>query len=183
VGAKFDQMLLHFDGSGLAVWSGNPGRIATAFVAAGGLVGPTIAGVTMLLLTGSPRRCRVALTILATVLVVCVLVWTRNVFGIFYLLTMAASFGLAARFLNDSLASYYVHLIAVMLCLSWFSNLDYLFSSHAIVNGISLPSDSAVIAQALWLPYWFWGCVVAAFSLACVILGIWFSSRRSPQHA
>ena len=182
VGARFEQMLLHFDGSGLAVWSGNPGRIATAFVAAGGLAGPTVAGAVMLLLTGSPRRSRAVLATLATLLVVCVLVWSRNAFGIVYLLTMAAAFGLAARFFNDSWASFLVHLVAVTLCLSWFSNLDYLFSSQAVVNGVSHPSDSAVMAQALWLPYWFWGGVVAGFSLACVVFGIWFSSKRLTSH-
>ncbi|MDP3650853.1 MAG: M50 family metallopeptidase [Rhodoferax sp.] len=65
-----------------------------------------------------------------------------------------------------------MHLIAATLCLSWFTDLDYMFSAQAIVNGVAQPSDSAVMAQALWLPYWFWGGVVAVFSLAVAALGI-----------
>jgi type III secretory pathway component EscS len=182
VGAQFEQMQLNADGSGLAVWSGNPGRIATAFVAAGGLIGPTIAGAAMLLLTGSPRWSRAVLAALAAVLLVCMVVWSRNAFGVAYLLTMAVALALAARFLNDSLASFVVHLIAVTLCMSWFSNLDYLFSANAVVNGVTHPSDSAVMARALWLPYWFWGGVVAGFSLACVVYGIWFSTKSPTRH-
>ena len=178
VGGNFEQLVLHSDGSGLAVWSGSPGRVGTALVAAGGLVGPSVAGVLMLLLSGSPRWSRGVLAVLSAFLVVCVLVWTRNVFGVAYLLGMAAAFGLAARFFSDSLASFLVHLLAVTLCLSWFSNLGYLFSSQAVVNGVSHPSDSAVIAQALWLPYWFWSGLIAALSLAGVLFGVWFSGRR-----
>jgi hypothetical protein len=47
-----------------------------------------------------------------------------------------------------------------------------------VVNGVTQPSDSAVIAQALWLPYWFWGGVIAFFSLAMAALGIGFATRR-----
>ncbi len=34
VGEQFDQLLLNADGSGVAMWRGNPGRLATALVAA-----------------------------------------------------------------------------------------------------------------------------------------------------
>jgi hypothetical protein len=66
----------------------------------------------------------------------------------------------------------------VTLCLSWFTDLDYMFSSHAIVGGRSMPSDTAHIAQALWLPYWLWGALIAVFSLGLTALGIWFVSRK-----
>ena len=180
-GCKFEQLVLHADGSGLAVWSGSPGRMATAFVAAGGLVGPTVAGVLMLLLSGTPRWSRGVLAALSALLVVCVVLWSGNAFGAVYLLAMATAFGLAARFFSDFLASFLVHLLAVTLCLSWFSNLGYLFSSHAVVDGVSHLSDSAVIAQALWLPYWFWGGLIAVFSLTGVLFGVWFSGRSAPR--
>jgi hypothetical protein len=73
-----------------------------------------------------------------------------------------------------------LHLIALTLCLSWLTDLDYMFSKQAVVNGVVHLSDSAVIAQALWLPYWFWGALVAVFSLVLVLLGIGFVSRAAP---
>lgn len=172
LGAQFDQLLLHANGSGMAVWHGNPGRIATALIAAGGLVGPTVAGITLLLLSRSPRFARAVLGTLALLLTVSMVLWSRNSFGAVFLMALAATLALAARVLPDSAAAFLLHLIAATLCLSWFTDLDYMFSAHAIVNGVAQPSDSAVMAQALWLPYWFWGGVVAVFSLAAVALGI-----------
>ena len=43
VGNDFDAFVLYSDGSGAAMTSGNPGRLASAFISAGGLVGPSIA--------------------------------------------------------------------------------------------------------------------------------------------
>ena len=171
-GAEFDQMLLHADGSGVAVWRGNPRRLASAFIAAGGLAGPAFAGVALLLVSSKPRFARTVLVVLSVLLLVSMALWSRNVFGVAFLLAVAIALGIAARLLPDAAAAFVLHLIAATLCLSWFNNLGYLFSAHAIVNGVAMPSDSAVIAQALWLPYWFWGGVVAVFSLAVVAFGI-----------
>jgi hypothetical protein len=107
------------------------------------------------------------------------MLWVRNFFGVLFLLALAAALGLAAKFLPNAVAAFVVHLIAATLCLSWFNDLDYMFSSQAVVNGVVHPSDSALIAQALWLPYWFWGGVVAAFSLGAVTMGIAFTSRET----
>lgn len=171
-GAEFEQMVLHADGSGMAVWRGNPGRLATAFIAAGGLVGPTLAGVGLLLVSSTPRYARLILAALSALLLVSMALWSRNVFGVAFLIALAASLGLAAKALPDTAAAFLLHLIAATLCLSWFNHLGYMFSSQAIVNGVAMPSDSAVIAQALWLPYWFWGGVIAVFALAVTALGI-----------
>jgi len=181
LGASFDEMRLHADGSGMAVWHGNPGRMATALIAAGGLFGPTLAGVSLLLLSRSPRFARAALALVAVLLLAVIALWARNAFGIGFLLAWALCLGIAAKVLPDAAAAFLLHLIALTLCLSWLTDLDYMFSNQALVNGVALPSDSAVMAAALWLPYWFWGGLVAAFSLAVLLLGIGFASRRAPS--
>ncbi|MFZ4625632.1 MAG: M50 family metallopeptidase [Rhodoferax sp.] len=179
LGASFDQMLLHADGSGMALWHGNPGRMATALIAAGGLLGPTLAGIGLLLLSGSARFARAVLLLLALLLILSAAVWSRNAFGIGFLLAWAIVLALAAKVLPAAMAAFVLHLIAVTLCLSWFTDLDYMFSAQAVVNGVAHPSDSAMIAQALGLPYWFWGAVVALLSLALALLGIaWVSRER-----
>ena len=177
LGAQFDQLLLHADGSGVAVWRGNPGRLATALIAAGGLMGPTMAGIALLLFSRSTRFARAVLATLAVLLTVSVALWSRNAFGVVFLLTSAAALGIAAKALPDHAAAFLLHLIAVTLCLSWFTDLDYMFSAQANVGGVAQPSDSAVIANALWLPYWFWGGLIAFFSLSVALLGIGFVSR------
>ncbi|MDP2371120.1 M50 family metallopeptidase [Rhodoferax sp.] len=176
-GEQFDQLLLNADGSGMALWRGNPGRLATALIAAGGLAGPSVAGISLLLLSRSQRFASTVLATLAVLLVVSVAIWVRNTFGVVFLLSTAAVLALAAKVLPAAIASFVLHLMAATLCLSWFTDLDYMFSAQATVNGMVRPSDSAAIADALWLPYWFWGGVVACFSLAVAALGIGFVSR------
>ncbi len=180
LGFSFDDMLLHSDGSGMAVWRGNSGATATALIAAGGLIGPSLAGVSLLLLSRAPRFARATLLLVALLLLAAVALWVRNAFGIGFLLAWALCLGLAAKVLPDAAAAFLLHLIALTLCLSWLTDLDYMFSNQAVVNGVALPSDSAVMAAALWLPYWFWGGVVAAFSLIVLLLGIGFASRVKP---
>ena len=171
-GSEFDQLVLHADGSGTALWSGNPGRLATALIAAGGLAGPTFAGIGLLLVSRNPRHARTVLACLAALIVATVVLWSRNAFGVLFLISVAATLGIAARMLPPAAAFFLLHFIAATLCLSWFNHLGYLFSAQAVVNGVTLPSDSSVIAQALWLPYWFWGGAVALFSMAVTAWGI-----------
>lgn len=181
VGEEFDQLRLYADGSGLALWHGNPGRAASALIAAGGWVGPTLAGIGLLLFARTPRLARIVLAALATLIAISIVLWVRNPFGVVFLAALAGSLVLAARMLPDYGAAFLVPTIALTLCLSWFTDLGYMFSAFAEVDGVRHPSDSAIIAQALWLPYWFWGGVVALFSLAVAIIGIVFVSRRSGQ--
>lgn len=178
-GAEFERLLLHADGSGLAVWRGEAGPMVRAAIAAGGLLGPTVAGVALLLLAGSTGRARWLLWIFAAFVVACVAIWVRNAFGIVFLLAMAAALAIAARWLGDFGAAFLLHLLAAVLCLSWFRDLDYMFSSTAVVGGVERASDSAVIAQVSWLPFWFWGGLVAALSLALLASGLWIVKRRS----
>ena len=179
LGAQFDQLRLYADGSGLALWYGDPGRMARALIAAGGLVGPSFAGVGLLVLARTPAWARAVLACLAAVIVIIVALWVRNPFGITFLLVLAGFLGLAARVLPDYGAAFLVSFVAVTLCLSWFADLDYMFSAYAEVGGQRHPSDSAVIAQALWLPYWFWGGIVALSSFAVLALGLLGAGRRS----
>ena len=183
LGNRFEQLTLHADGAGQAIWLGNPGRVATALIAAGGLMGPTLAGTALLLLSRSQRLARAVLVVLAMLMVVSVALWVRNLFGVAFVMVMAGALGLAARFLPQGGARSLLHLIAVTLCLSWFNDLGYMFSSHAMVNGEMHLSDSAVMAQALWLPFWFWGASVAVCSLAMTVLGVRVAGRQPPAAA
>jgi hypothetical protein len=51
------------------------------------------------------------------------------------------------------------------MALSVFSRADYLFMREAVTaQGVGL-SDTSQIAQALYLPYWFWGALIAGLSI------------------
>lgn len=177
VGAEFDRLALYANGSGLAQWHGSPGRLGLALVAAGGLLGPSVAGVMLLLLSRSPHSARILLAVLAAFVFFTLILWARNLFAIGFLLAVSAVFAVCARWLPDLGAAFLLHFIAALLCLAWFRDLDYMFSAYALVGGTSMPSDSALIAEALVLPYWFWGGLIAVISLALLALGLRVATR------
>jgi membrane-associated phospholipid phosphatase len=62
--------------------------------------------------------------------------------------------------------------LAVQLALSVFSRGDYLFTDVARTGEGTFPSDVANMSSALFLPYWFWGALCGAFSVAVLALGL-----------
>jgi hypothetical protein len=173
VGANFNSLQLHADGSGVAGWSGAPGAFGRAFIAAGGLVGPAVAAAGCFLVTRSAKLSRAALFVAAVVLALCCVLVARNLFGFFFMATLAVALGAAGRWLHEEAARLLVAFLGVQLSLSVFSRSDYLFASVArTANGV-MPSDTAHMAQALWLPAWFWGVVCGAISLLVLAGGLW----------
>jgi len=177
VGGEFSSFALYADGSGLALWRGTGGRLSTALVAAGGPLGPSIAGSLLILLARSSRQARVMLWLVAGGLLGVVVVWARNPFGVIFLVASALFFAAVALWLGDRAVTFVLRLTGALLCLSWLQDLDYLFTSSAVIGGMRHASDTAVIAQALWLPYWFWGGVIALTSLAVLALGLRLATR------
>ena len=54
-----------------------------------------------------------------------------------------------------------------------------MFSKEAVIDGVVYPSDSAAMAEALFLPYWFWGSLVAVFSTLSTVVGILIATKKS----
>jgi hypothetical protein len=69
-------------------------------------------------------------------------------------------------------AQLIVLFIGVQLALSVFSRSDYLFTNIAHTAAGPAPSDVAHMADALFLPYWFWGLFCGAVSIAVLIGGL-----------
>lgn len=176
-GQRFESLALHADGSGLARWQGDPGALARAAIAAGGLLGPTLAAVLLLALARRPRWVRPVLAALAVLALLVLALWVRNPFGMGFVLALALGLGLAARWLGDGAAAMLLNVVAVTMGISLFQDLDYMFSAYALVDGARLHSDTAAMAAALWLPYWFWGGVVALCALALLLFGLWLVSH------
>ncbi len=181
VGAKFTSLVLHPDGSGVASWIGSPGRLGRGLVAAGGLVGPSLVGATVLAMSRWPRLARPLLLLGAAVMGASALLYAGNLFAWIFILGMALLLTLAARMLPGNGAAFALQLIGVLLCMAVFRDVDYMFSEGGLVGGQPARSDSAAIAEALFLPYWFWGGLVAATSFAVLIAGSWFALRRRPS--
>lgn len=171
VGGDFEQFLMWMDGSGVASYRAEPSRIGEALIAAGGLVGPALAAAGLFLLARTARTARRVFVVSALVLVLLLVLYVRNLFGFGFVFGLVLCALLIARFASDEVAQLLLVFVAVQLALSVFSRSDYLFTPVAETSGGRMPSDVAQMAEALFLPYWFWGGACGAFSVLVLWLG------------
>ncbi len=177
VGGSFENLKIWADGSGVATWSGDGGRLGRAAVAAGGLVGPAITAGVLFAFARKPGAARTTLVVLGSFLLLVNLFWVRNLFGFFFVALVAAACLVLGLKTSPSTSHFAIVFLGVQLALSVFSRADYLFTEVAETTAGPMPSDTAQIAAALWLPYWFWGAFCGALSLAMVFVGIRFYLR------
>jgi hypothetical protein len=182
VGGRFDFLMIHADGSGVASISAHSGRFAVAFVAGAGLVGPAVGGAALLMLAARPKLARTGLGVCAVLSVVALIAVVRNIFGWGFVGVVAAGCGAIAWRGTPRVAQAVVAFLGVQLALSVFSRADYLFTRVATTGSGRHPSDVANIAEALWFPYWFWGGLCALLSVTALATGVWafLSLSRTP---
>jgi Peptidase M50B-like len=172
VGGSFERFEMWSDGSGVAVWSGHPGRLRRAAVAAGGLIGPAVAAACGFALGRTAKGARGTLYGLAVILLIAQVLVVRNLFAfVFVTVILLTCFVVAHRSTGD-LSQLLLVFLAVQLALSVFSRGDYLFTPVAQTGAGIMPSDVGQIAEALFLPYWFWGFLCGALSVLVLAYGV-----------
>lgn len=181
VGGQFVKLIMHMEGSGTAFNLIPQARLPRALVAAGGLLGPAMLGAVILIISRWMRATWI-LNGFALLMLLSVIFYTRGAFAPAFTLAVALAFALTARLSPQSGAPFLVQLLGVQLCLAVFQDIDYMFSNKAEVEGQVLLSDSAVIADALFLPYWFWGACIAILSLLLLALGLFVALRPHGNH-
>lgn len=171
LGADFERLVILANGSGYAESSGNLWAVGYAIVAAAGLLGPTIAGCAMIIASRSRRATRLALLGLAAALLVSTLIWVRSVAGWVVLPLFAAAAMYIALRGSQKFQRIAVEFLGVQGAVSVYQDLGYMFTPGASVAGHQSLSDTGRIADALFLPYWFWG---GAITIAIVLM-VWKS--------
>jgi Peptidase M50B-like len=178
LGGNFQQLQIFPNGSGFAAYtfpaSWDP--IRRALVAAAGPMGPPIAGAALIVASRSYKTASLSLKILGICLLISTLIWVRSLFGFIFvpLLGMIILFlGLKTTIRVQGFA---VQFLGVQACVSTYHQLDYLFSETAGRLGAS---DTAQIQQQLFLPYWFWGGLMAIVSLAILIQSLRVAYRST----
>ncbi len=172
LGGDFLYFKMWADGSGVAAYAGHFSAFGKATTAAGGLLGPPLGAAVLFALGRRANWAKTVLYAISIICALCILLVVRNLFGIgFVALLGLACFAVAHR-TQPGTAQMVVVFLAVQLCTSVFSRIDYLFMQHAHTGGGALPSDSEQIAIALIGPYWFWGGLIAVISVAILVWGI-----------
>ncbi|MFC2130759.1 M50 family metallopeptidase [Bacteroidota bacterium] len=167
LGGNFHRLEIYSNGSGLAMYSGTLlfGNIGRALVAAGGPLGPTIAGATFIAFSPNKTITRFLLYILSFVLIISVILWIRSWVGIGIILVFGLAIIIIATKANDDIKALALQFMGVQACVSVYLSFGYLFSQGASIGGNSYLSDTAIIAQSLFLPYWFWGGLIILLSI------------------
>lgn len=186
VGASFESFAIYADGSGVARVAGSMGRLAAAWVSAGGLIGPPVlAGVFFSVLSKQGLARGALLVFGATALLACALV-VRNLFGWLFVGTVGLGCVFIALRTSALFAQWALALLAVQLALSAFSRSDYLFTKVARTAHGDVPSDVTAMSNALFLPYWFWGVLCGAVSVLVLGFGLrtfWRATRSAADRA
>jgi len=183
VGGTFDQLEIFGNAAGLARGSVDPGW-PRALRAAGGLVGPPAVGAAMLAFSRGPRRATIALAVLAAVMTLSVPIWVRSLVGWIVIPALATAFALLAYKGADSVKHLAAQGLGVVLGLDTITRIDYLFTAEVHVGGQLRPSDVSHISEAIGGPFWLWGLLLAALSLALVALGVraaWMEEVKLPK--
>lgn len=179
LGGNFHHLEIYSNGSGLAVHSGDLflGGIGTAIVAAGGPLGPTIAGALFIGLSKNPKTAKIILLVLGIILLLSVLIWIRSIFGVIFITFFGfLVIAIAIKF-KDKYKTLTLQLFGVQSCVSVYLSIGYLFSSGANVEGNSYLSDTAVMASYLFLPYWVWGALIILISIFLIYKSIKFAYK------
>ena len=174
-GRGFERLLIFADGSGVAE-SMRPAdgyRLTDALVAASGPLGPAIAGALLIVSSRSPTATRNALAVLGAALIVSTLIWVRSLTGWLVLPALGIAIVLLALRGSVPWRGFVIQLLGVQAAISAWQEFGYLFSPGGNVGGELHRSDTGAIADALLLPYWFWGAIISAAILAL----LWWSLR------
>lgn len=182
LGGQFYKLEIFANGSGVAT-HGSSGRLAMALVAAGGLLGPPIAGSAFIVSGRAPKGARLVLMLLGAVLLLSTLIWVRSAFGWLMLPLIGASLLVIGLKGPDWLQPLSVQFLGVQACISTFHQLDYLFMPSAHIGSSIMASDTGQIAAALLLPYWIWGSLIAGLSFALLAASLWLIWRDDKKQA
>ena len=175
LGGNFEKFVMYPDASGAATWSAGPffGPLRRALVAAGGLVGPAVVAAASFALARKPKTAQYVVLGAGLALVLAAALVVRNVFGLAFVLVLAAILGILGTRERPEFAQLGLVFLATQLALSVYSRGDYLFTEYAETAEGRMPSDVAQMSEALFAPYWVWGSLCAVFSAAVLCIGLW----------
>ncbi len=167
-GSRFEHLEIYADGSGVAISSRPAGAapLTDALISASGPLGPAIAGSGLIIASRTEEASRIALGIVGAALLVTTAIWVRSLTGWLVLPALGvASLALAIRG-TAAQQGFAIQFLGVQACISVWHQFGYLFTSGGSVGGAQHRSDTGAIADALLLPYWFWGAAISVAILA-----------------
>ncbi|MCX6152855.1 MAG: M50 family metallopeptidase [Candidatus Kapabacteria bacterium] len=177
LGGNFLYLEIFSNGSGVAHFTGPLflGAIGSALTASAGPLGPTISGSVFLIASVYNKRARLFLIFVSLFMTATCLIWIRSWIGFGIILLWSIVIFFIALRGSEKFAVRTLQILSIQAFLSLYQSIDYLFSAGGEIGDKRFLSDTAVMAESLFLPYWFWGGAILLFSAILIILSFKFA--------
>jgi len=162
LGGHVASITIRPDTSGLTRSLMPSARIAQGLVASAGYLGASIVGCCLMAATRVERRARPILMGIGVFMLITLLFWIRNLFGIVVVLAWAAALMTIARRRTGGVAGFLLSILAIQVALNAVFDIRMLF----MVRG---PSDAQTMARLFAVPAWFWAGAWMAMSVAMLV--------------
>ncbi|XDE62871.1 M50 family metallopeptidase [Arthrospira platensis BEA 1257B] len=130
-------------------------------------MGPAVAGGILILSSRRYQTAHWCLMALGSIMLLSVLLWIRTLFGVFAILLWGLLILSIAFQTPQKIQAFTVQFMGMQAIVSTYHQKHYLFGSSWVnINGQNLVSDTAIIAQYLFLPQWFWAALIMVISTA-----------------
>lgn len=170
MGEEFLQLMIFADGSGVAESTRDPDGsvVVSAIIAAGGPLGPTVAGAALIVASAHRKAWRPALWFTAAAILASVIIWVRSPVGFAVLPLVGAGLALIAWKGSDGLARFMLQFLGMLGAMSMLADFNYLFTEEVTMGGEQMLSDTGNIEAALLLPHWVWAAAILALSATVI---------------
>lgn len=169
IGGSFKYLEIYQNGGGVAYFSLTNKWVSLstgkAIVAAGGLLGPAIAGAVLIASAKTTKYASILLRVLTGVIILSLFVWIRSFWGIIVLGAFAILFILITLYKNKKVEIATILFLGLQSILSTYLQINYLFTKQFERHGSISISDTQVIAENTFGTYWLWGVFILLISM------------------
>ena len=169
VGGRVSSIVIEPDTSGVTRSLIPTARFPRALVASAGYLGASFVGCLLMAATRDRKRAPAILWGIGAFMLVTLVVWMRNPFGVAVVLVWGLFLVMLSR--RGSLALFVLSLLAVRVALDAVYDIRVLFLVHG-------QSDAETMAGLSALPAWLWASVWMSMSVAMLGWTLWISRVR-----
>ena len=180
VGGSLERLQVFPDTSGLAKSRIPSNRLASAVVSSAGYLGTSVVGAVLLAVRHRSFAASFGVSAIGATMILTVLLWVRNPFGFVAVGAIGLALVVAGRRLEAETCGWLFTFLAATCCLNSITSVRDLFARETVVAGRPVGrSDAHAMADALFLPYWFWGSAWLVTAIALSVMALGAGRRRT----
>ena len=172
VGGRVSSISIQPDTSGLTKSLIPVGRVARGLVASAGYLGAAVVGCLLMAATRVEKWAHVILLTLGASMLLTLVFWMRNLFGVVVVLAWGVALITLARTGAASAVRFFLSLLAIQVALNAVYDIRVLF----LIDRSQ--SDAATMARLFLLPSWLWATMWMLMSVAMLGATLWATRDR-----